>query len=221
MARSPITAPGRYICVYSAGDAIPLARNPMPSRFEGTIVRGQDWHGARMMPLRWNCRSNRNRRPFSRSGAGLGGGVGRDVADHGQNPPKSAKLIIQPRNCDMPDSISPRPTTDPAQREMILAAVDKFWARCCPLRPRARSERRVPHEIVERMKELGLFGATIGEEWGGLASTSRPIPRLSSGFGGMDVGVGYFQLASDHGRGGRAFWHRGPEKALPAAFRHQ
>ena len=40
-----------YICVYSAGDAIPLARNPMPSRFEGTIVRGQDPGTARMMPL--------------------------------------------------------------------------------------------------------------------------------------------------------------------------
>ena len=40
-----------YICVYSAGDAIPLARNPMPSRFEGAIVRGQDPGTARMMPL--------------------------------------------------------------------------------------------------------------------------------------------------------------------------
>ncbi len=40
-----------YICVYSAADAIPIARNPMPSTLEGTIVRGQTSRTARMIPL--------------------------------------------------------------------------------------------------------------------------------------------------------------------------
>ena len=40
-----------YICVYSAADAIPLARNPMPSRHEGMIVRGEKSPVARMIPL--------------------------------------------------------------------------------------------------------------------------------------------------------------------------
>ena len=40
-----------YICVYSAADAIPIARNPMPSALEGTIVRGQASTTARMIPL--------------------------------------------------------------------------------------------------------------------------------------------------------------------------
>ena len=30
-----------YICVYSAGDAVPLSPSPMPNRFEGLIVRGK------------------------------------------------------------------------------------------------------------------------------------------------------------------------------------
>ena len=40
-----------YLCVYSAADAIPIARNPMPSKLEGTIVRGQASQTARMVPL--------------------------------------------------------------------------------------------------------------------------------------------------------------------------
>ena len=40
-----------YLCVYSAADAIPIARNPMPSKLEGTIVRGRASQTARMVPL--------------------------------------------------------------------------------------------------------------------------------------------------------------------------
>jgi len=38
-----------FICVYTAADAFPLARNPMPSRLEGSIVRGQRTRVARLM----------------------------------------------------------------------------------------------------------------------------------------------------------------------------
>ncbi len=40
---------GLYICVYSAADAFPLARNPMPSPNEGRIVRGEASRSARLM----------------------------------------------------------------------------------------------------------------------------------------------------------------------------
>ena len=40
-----------YLCVYSAADAVPIARNPMPSTLEGMIVRGQASATARMVPL--------------------------------------------------------------------------------------------------------------------------------------------------------------------------
>lgn len=42
---------GLYICVYSAADAVPIARNPMPNPNEGLIVRGTASPTARMIPL--------------------------------------------------------------------------------------------------------------------------------------------------------------------------
>ncbi|MFP6749309.1 MAG: phytanoyl-CoA dioxygenase family protein [Alphaproteobacteria bacterium] len=49
---SPTRRRAIYLCVYSAADAVPIARNPMPSSLEGTIVRGQASPTARMIPLR-------------------------------------------------------------------------------------------------------------------------------------------------------------------------
>ena len=40
---------GLFICVYTAADAFPLARNPMPSNLEGAIVRGERTRVARLM----------------------------------------------------------------------------------------------------------------------------------------------------------------------------
>jgi ectoine hydroxylase-related dioxygenase (phytanoyl-CoA dioxygenase family) len=40
---------GLYICVYTAADAVPLARNPMANPNEGLIVRGQKKRQARLM----------------------------------------------------------------------------------------------------------------------------------------------------------------------------
>jgi ectoine hydroxylase-related dioxygenase (phytanoyl-CoA dioxygenase family) len=41
-------ARGLYICVYTAADAVPIARNPMPSPNEGRIVRGKEARFARL-----------------------------------------------------------------------------------------------------------------------------------------------------------------------------
>ena len=40
---------GLYICVFSAADAVPLARNPMANPNEGRILRGHRAHVARLM----------------------------------------------------------------------------------------------------------------------------------------------------------------------------
>jgi ectoine hydroxylase-related dioxygenase (phytanoyl-CoA dioxygenase family) len=40
-----------FICVYSAEDAVPLSPNPMPSRFEGRMVRGERSGRVRGMTL--------------------------------------------------------------------------------------------------------------------------------------------------------------------------
>ncbi|EDP65967.1 phytanoyl-CoA dioxygenase family protein [alpha proteobacterium BAL199] len=42
---------GLYICVYTAADAVPIARSPMPNPNEGRIVRGVASPTARMIPL--------------------------------------------------------------------------------------------------------------------------------------------------------------------------
>ncbi len=39
---------GLYICVYTAADAVPIARNPMPGTHEGEIVRGKPARFARL-----------------------------------------------------------------------------------------------------------------------------------------------------------------------------
>ena len=52
---------------------------------------------------------------------------------------------------------------------MILDSLDKWLEK--DVRPHASElEHRdeYPHEMVEQMRTLGLFGATIGTEWGGL-----------------------------------------------------
>ena len=45
----PVSPRGLYICVYSAADAFPIARNPMPNRNEGMIVRGRPTRRARLV----------------------------------------------------------------------------------------------------------------------------------------------------------------------------
>lgn len=71
------------------------------------------------------------------------------------------------------------------QEALILDAVDRFLER--DVRPvahdlEARDE--WPAEIVEKMKDLGLFGATVGEEYGGLglsaATYSKIVERVSA-----------------------------------------
>lgn len=71
------------------------------------------------------------------------------------------------------------------QEALILDAVDRFLER--DVRPVAHdleTRDEWPAEIVEKMKELGLFGATIGEEYGGLglsaATYSKIVERISA-----------------------------------------
>lgn len=69
--------------------------------------------------------------------------------------------------------------------DAILHTVDQFLAR--DVKPYAHDLEiadEYPHEIVEKMKTLGLFGATIAEEYGGLglsASTyAKVVERVSA-----------------------------------------
>ena len=72
-----------------------------------------------------------------------------------------------------------------AEESELLAAVDRWIER--DVRPIVREHDhadRYPSELVEQMKELGLFGATIGEEYGGLglpaATYAEILIRISA-----------------------------------------
>lgn len=80
-------------------------------------------------------------------------------------------------------------TTTDAERDeqerLVLDSVDRFLDR--HVRPHAlklEHDDIYPDEIVERMKELGLFGATIPEEYGGLglrpSTYAKVIERIAS-----------------------------------------
>jgi alkylation response protein AidB-like acyl-CoA dehydrogenase len=63
--------------------------------------------------------------------------------------------------------------------DAILHAVDQFLAR--DVKPYAHDLEiadEYPHEIVAKMKELGLFGATIAEEYGGLGLSATTYAKV-------------------------------------------
>lgn len=63
--------------------------------------------------------------------------------------------------------------------EQILDAIDRWVEK--EVRPIAREydqADKYPHDLVEQMKELGLFGATIGQEYGGLGLSATTYARI-------------------------------------------
>ncbi len=73
---------------------------------------------------------------------------------------------------------------DPEQAELehqVLEAIDRWVER--EVRPIAREfdqADRYPEELVEQMKELGLFGATIDPQYGGLGLSASTYAKLVS-----------------------------------------
>ena len=63
--------------------------------------------------------------------------------------------------------------------QIILDAIDKFLDK--EVKPVARDLELAdtyPHEIVQKMKELGLFGATIGTEYGGMGLIAETYAHI-------------------------------------------
>jgi butyryl-CoA dehydrogenase len=69
----------------------------------------------------------------------------------------------------------------------ILDSIDRWVDR--ELRPVARKfdhGDEYPREIVEQMKELGLFGATISQEYGGLGLSASTYAKIVAHRAGLD-----------------------------------
>ena len=65
------------------------------------------------------------------------------------------------------------------QEQVMLDAIDKWLER--DVRPHVLKldhADEYPHEMVEQMKELGLFGATIPEEYGGLGLSATTYAKI-------------------------------------------
>ena len=90
---------------------------------------------------------------------------------------------------------------DPETFDALIETVRRFTAeRLRPLEAQVEADDAIPSEIVEEMKQLGLFGLSIGEEYGGLGLTmneevrvaielGRTTPAFRSAFG-TNVGIG-------------------------------
>ena len=65
------------------------------------------------------------------------------------------------------------------QERMILDPVERFLTRdVAPYAHVLEAQDAWPEDIVGKMAELGLFGATIGEEWGGLGLTASTYTKI-------------------------------------------
>jgi acyl-CoA dehydrogenase len=106
---------------------------------------------------------------------------------------------------------------DPESFDLLLAAVRRFVAeRLRPLEERVDREDEVPAEVVAEMREMGLFGLSIPEEYGGLGLTmgeevrvalelGRTTPAFRSVFG-TNVGIGSQGLVMAGSEAQKARW---------------
>ena len=68
---------------------------------------------------------------------------------------------------------------------ILLETVERFVAeRLVPLEAQVAAEDQVPADVIAEMKELGLFGLTIPEEYGGLGLTMTEEIEVAIKLGG-------------------------------------
>ena len=84
-------------------------------------------------------------------------------------------------------STHPAPSEQSALNDQIVDTVRRFVEReVMPVASKYEHANEYPHDLVERMKELGLFGATIAPEWGGLgldySTYSRIVEEICRGW---------------------------------------
>jgi alkylation response protein AidB-like acyl-CoA dehydrogenase len=67
----------------------------------------------------------------------------------------------------------------PEEEAQVLEAIERWVDKeVRPIAKRYDQADEYPAELVEQMKELGLFGATIGQRWGGLGLSASAYARL-------------------------------------------
>ena len=106
---------------------------------------------------------------------------------------------------------------DPDTRRQLIEAVRRFVAeRLRPLEARVAEDDAVPVEVIAEMRDLGLFGLSIPEQYGGLGLSmedevlvgfelGRTSPAFRSVFG-TNVGIGSQALAMFGSEAQKAHW---------------
>lgn len=106
---------------------------------------------------------------------------------------------------------------DPETFEALLDSIRRFVAeRLRPLEARVAEEDEVPDGIVREMREMGLFGLSIPEDYGGLGLTMAEEVRVALEFGrttpafrsvfGTNVGIGSQGLVMAGSEAQKAEW---------------
>ena len=77
------------------------------------------------------------------------------------------------------NELSPIRNFDPADEELLLNTIDRWLEN--DVRPVVKQYDHAdkwPAEIVEQMREFGLFGATVSPEYGGLGLPATTYARI-------------------------------------------
>jgi acyl-CoA dehydrogenase len=69
---------------------------------------------------------------------------------------------------------------DPARLDALLETLRAFVREeCIPLEARIDRDDAIPEPLVQRMRELGLFGHSIPQAWGGAGLTTEELARVN------------------------------------------
>src|SRR5262249_61246922 len=102
------------------------------------------------------------------------------------------------------------------QEAVILGSIDRFLERdVAPYVQKLEHADEYPAEMVERMRALGLFGATIPAAYGGLGLSAvlyaRIVERISRGWVSL---AGIFNSHLIMAGGGERLWRPAPQREI-------
>ena len=108
---------------------------------------------------------------------------------------------------------APTRRIEPADEAQLFRAIDRWVEKeVKPIVKEYDHADRYPTEIVEQMKELGLFGATVSPEYGGLGLPATHLRQdRDAHLARVDGDHRHLQLAPDAGAGDREVRHPGAE----------
>jgi acyl-CoA dehydrogenase family member 9 len=90
------------------------------------------------------------------------------------------------------DSVFPFPAASPEERETVAAFLDSFRAfardRIDP--DRIEREQRISEDVIRGLAELGAFGMTVPEQFGGYGFSTSAYCRVMEEVGGTDASLG-------------------------------